>query len=53
MANKSRVSEGVAVGWDAYAFIIEFREALINKNPKNVGLIQGSLDSWINNLDLA
>ena len=29
------------VGWGAYVFITEFREALINKNLKNVGLIRG------------
>ena len=29
------------VGWGAYVFIVEFREALINKNPKNIGLIRG------------
>ena len=41
------------MGSDAYAFIMKFREVLINKNPKNIGVIQESLDSWINNLDLA
>ena len=36
MANRPGVLEGVVVfvGWGAYAFIMEFREALINKNPK-------------------
>ena len=33
------------VGRDAYAFIMEFREVLINENPKNIGVIQESLDS--------
>ena len=36
MANRPGVSEGVAVfvGWGAYAFIVEFREVLINNHPK-------------------
>ena len=36
MANRPGVSKGVAVfvGRGAYAFIMEFREALINKHPK-------------------
>ena len=44
MDNKSenfRGSSCVFMGWGAYVFIWEFREALINKNPKNVWLIRG------------
>ena len=29
-----RGSSSVFVGWCAYAFIVEFKEALINKSPK-------------------
>ena len=44
MANRPGVSEGVAVtfvSWGAYAFIMEFKEALINKYPKKC-----RSDSW-------
>ena len=55
MANRPGVLEGVAgfVGWGAYAFIMEFREALINKHPKKHRSDSGEQVSWINNLDLA
>ena len=53
MTNRPRDSEGVVVPlWaEVLMLIMEFREALINKHPKNLGLIQGSklakLITWI------
>ena len=41
------------VGWGAYAFILEFREELINKNLKKRRSDLGEQVSWINNMDLA
>ena len=55
MANRPGVLEevDVFVGWGAYAFIMEFREALINKHPKKCRSNSGEQVNWINNLDLA